>query len=344
MVLGTKSFVLGLVIVVGFAPIRVQAQWAGEFTKVDRYERWRNAAGPYGPDKAIGASCLAFAPNGSLYLACEKFPDLVIIPPNGTPQQIRLQGVITGTDGEADVDLEAMSIHDGSIFLMDEDNLVVYQTSLEKAGAVTTLPVVVHNGQITKASVDNNPTNLASVEGLVVSDKYLGPQSHRALLLGKGPYFYLLDERDEDEGRMKSKLFIGTRVGNSIEINHEPVVFELDDPSTAGASPANRFRLCELFEYQGSLHALKTLKGRYHVVRCDLEAGTLAEICDFSDASNNLRATGFDNNFEGAAVHQDGRLFLTADNEEFPNGGNGTPPEKKEGRGKTPLVSLRVRQ
>jgi len=30
-----------------------------------------------------------------------------------------------------------------------------------------------------------------------------------------------------------------------------------------------------------------------------LEAGTLAEICDFTKASNNLRATGFDNNFEG---------------------------------------------
>jgi len=122
--------VLGLLVAVGLYPIQVEAQWdGGVLTKADRYERWANAAGPYGPAKAIGASCLSFAPNGSLYLACEKYPDLVIIPPNGRPQQIRLDGVLTGANGQADVDLEAMSIHDGSIFVADEDNLVVYQTS-----------------------------------------------------------------------------------------------------------------------------------------------------------------------------------------------------------------------
>lgn len=341
MVRSSIFYVLGLLVAVGLDPIQVEAQWdGGVLTKADRYERWANAAGPYGPEKAIGASCLAFAPNGSLYLACEKYPDLVIIPPNGRPQQIQLQGVTIGADGQANVDLEAISIHDGNIYLMDEDHLVVYQTSLENPGRVKILTLI-HGGRITKDSVDANWSNLASVEGLVVSDKYLGPQSYRASLTGKGPYFYFLDERDKEDGRMKAKLFVGTASGNSIEIKYDPVVFDLDEAGPAGHE-ASRFRLCELFEYQGSLYALKTLKGKYFVVLCDVETGILTEICDFTDASNTLRTKGFDNNIEGAAVHQDGRLFLTADNEENPNGGNGTPPDRG-GRGITPLVSLRLR-
>lgn len=80
-----------------------------------------------------------------------------------------------------------MSIHGGSLYLMDEGSFVVYPTSLANPGVVATLQVI-HGGRITKDSVDpENPSNLASVEGLVVSDTYFGPRSHRAWLLGKGP-------------------------------------------------------------------------------------------------------------------------------------------------------------
>ncbi len=124
-------------------------------------------------EMAIGASCLAFGPNGSLYLACEKFPDLLIIPPSGKPQRKRLEGVVQ-KNGQADVDIEAMCIFKGNIYLMDEDNLVIYSTPLDNPGPVRTLTIQ-HHGLINKESVDDNRSNLASIEGLVVTDTFHGP-------------------------------------------------------------------------------------------------------------------------------------------------------------------------
>lgn len=321
------------------ASLPAAAQWTIDGEIVGRYGAWSTAPdNGYSPDKAIGASCLAFGPDGTLYMACEKYPYLLVFGADGTkpPKVVELTGVLQ-ENGQPDVDLEAMSIHNGKIYLCDEDKLVIYETPLDHPGPVTKLDIVtVGTTRIDIKSTTREPSDHSSLEGMVVTD-FLGPKAY-ASKLDAGPCFYLLDERDDVAGRKEAKLYIGVRKGRQIEVAVDAIVFDLKDKGIE-----NDFRLSELFKYGESLYALKTRFGVYKVVRCDLETRTLVESCDFSDFANGPKMIGYDNNFEGAAVAPDGRLFLTSDNENFPTGGKGPPRMKKESRGKTPIVSLRLK-
>lgn len=322
------------------------AQWTAEGANfVGRYKAWKDAPeDPYSPGHAIGASSLAFGPDDALFLACEKYPDLLIFAADGSkPRRVRLEGVLQ-SKGQPDVDLGAMSIHNGNIFLFDEDKLVIYVTPVDRPGRVTKLDLVFDSGnRIDNRSTTDNPSDHSSVEGIVVTDTFFGAKAYGAKV-GAGPYFYLLDERDDINGRKEAKLYLGVRNGNQIQIAKNVIAFDLHDESglTEG------FRLTELFEYRGALYAMKTRRpqkgkpGVYKVVRCDLEARQLSEICDFSVFASDLKTNGYDNNCEGAAVAPDGRLFLTADNESLETGGHGPPPMRDAWRGVTPIVSLRL--
>ena len=279
-------------------------------------------------------------------MACEKYPQLLVFPADGSrPRRVKLEGVLH-LGGIPKVDLEAMSIHDGNLYLCDEDELLIYVTPLNRPGPVTKLDIVRDSANKIDISNTSNPKNSSdhsSVEGMVVTGKFLGPNAY-ASKSGAGPYFYLLDERDDVAGRKDAKLYIGVRTGHRIELPTAPIVFDLED----APGFQEGFRLCELFEYRGALYALKTRRpqgnnpGAYKVVRCDLEARKLIENCDFSHYANDLK--GYDNNYEGAAVAPDGRLFLTSDNESLLIGGEGPPPKKDDLRGKTSLILLKLKQ
>jgi len=330
----------------GIDTASASAQWTIDGADLaGRYGSWKDAPDDgYSPARAIGASSLAFGPGGTLFLALEKFPEILVFPADGSrPRRVRLQGVL-GSNGQPDIDLEAMSICGGNLYLFDEDKLLIYVTPVDHPGRVTGLGLV-FDGMTT---IDNRATtgnfsDHSSVEGMVVTGTFLGPRGH-ASKLGAGPYFYLLDERDVVHGRKTAKLYIGVRNGDEIRVAKDVIAFDLPDDSGLHEG----FRLPELFEYHGILYALMTRRpqnreqGAYKVVRCDLEAGRLREVCDFSELAAGYRIQGYDTNFEGAAVASDGRLFLTSDNESAPIGGRGPPPMRDRWRGTTPIVTLPV--
>lgn len=316
--------------------------WTGVGKPAQGFQAWRDQEKDYSPTLAIGASSLAFGPGEKLYLACEKYPDILVFDKNGSPpNRISLNGLQPG------VDLEGMSICDNVLYLVNEDVLVdegvpcLYSMPLNSPGTVWKFPLP-EKLMIDTRPDDGNPTNNRSIEGLVVSkQKYLPslePQQGRT-------YLYLLDERDTTPaGDKVAKVYVGYLNGDHVDFLSSPIVF----PLTRGEKSKDWFRLCELFEFRGKLYALKTLEGEYHVVELDMEAKTLRSVCDFTKYANGLSGE-FDTNFEGAAVHPDGRLFLTADNENYDNdevrAGGRTPlgPQvnmRGEVRKCTPLVCL----
>lgn len=316
---------------------QVSAQWteAGA-SQAGRFKNWREQEHDYSPTLAIGASSLAFGPGEKLYLACEKYPDILVFDKNGSrPGRISLNGLSRG------VDLEGMSVCDDMLYLVDEDIPCLYSVSLKGAGTVTKISLP--DGIKTDADdEDDDKTNKRSIEGLVVTKqrypKTLQTQEPETLV-------YLLDERDEaPSGGKEAKIYIGVLEEDRVTFVGSPVVF----PLTRGRKSNEWFRLCELFEFDGNLYALKTLRSEYHVVKLDMEAGTSESVCEFTNYANEV-GREFDTNFEGAAVHPDGRLFLTADNENYTNdevrAGGPTPlgpqrNKKGEVRKCTPLVCL----
>ncbi len=355
------------VIGIATAPSPVLGQWTQDGADFSgRFKEWvKHPQDPFSPDKALGASSLAFGPDETLYLACEKYPDLLIFNKDASrPTRKRLEGVEV-VQGVANVDFEAMSIHEGVLYLMDEDpvgedetNLRIYSTPLDNLGPVKTIRLeYVGVKAINPRTTDGNPSNRSSVEGLVVtntSPSALHVPKADCDRIGDGPYVYLLDERDDNPGGQDAKLYIGALREDRVLIVTPPISFDLGN--TLGST--DEFRLPELFEHQGKLHALKTrvLKDPdrvYQVVQCDLEAGAINLVCDFSIFANGPKMKGYDSNFEGAAVNPvDGRLFLTADNENYSNkdvrklvkGGQLTPrPASENGRGRTPIITLKAK-
>lgn len=341
--------VFGLLI----ASTPVIAQWTSDDIELaGRFDSWEKGSHAlYSPFRAIGASSLAFGPNDTLFLACEKFPTLLMFAADGSePRYIELQGVRAGSDGQPEVDLEAIAILDGSIYLIDEDKLVIYKTSAtpvaRKAGVtgiekarVTEIEVLDGRSRIDITSTTSEPTDHSSVEGMVVTMKPFGSRRF-SLKAQVGPFFYLLDERDVVKGRNVAKLYVGVIKGDGIELVQGVVSFDL------GVQNQN-FRLCELFEHDRRLFALMTcpprsggVRGVYKVMECNLATESLVEICDFSSFAADPKYSTYDTNFEGAAVSLDKRLFLTSDNESFRTGGKGPPPDKGE-RGVTPIVTLK---
>lgn len=320
----------------------VSAQWTETgASQAGRFKAWREQEQDYSPTLAIGASSLAFAPDETLYLACEKYPDILVFDKGGArPGRIPLKGLNPG------VDIEGMSFCNDVLYLVDEDIPCLYSTSLENPGTVSTISIP--QGIIMNAAdiEDPNKTDKRSIEGLIVT-KHRYPKNLQAQ--DAETYVYLLDERDEALGGGKeAKIYVGTLNNDRVTFVGSPVVF----PLTRGRSSKEWFRLCELFEFQGKLYALKTLydwksrEGEYHVVELDMEAKVLRPVCNITTYVNGLSGE-FDTNFEGAAVHPDGRLFLTADNENYTNDeirAGGRTPLGPRGRKCTPLICLPLKQ
>jgi hypothetical protein len=312
-------------------------------TTPNRYDAWTAATSTVHPKLAIGASSLAFGPENQLYLASEKFPILLAFPNAAgvAPTVIPLTGIPNVDDG---VDLEAMSVHDGQLYLLDEDvpegtkdplQLSIYQTSASYPGPVRTLTVqfAKHVG-FDNSSLDRDPTNYSSIEGLVVVGKRIGTDPAPP---ADGPWFYLLDERDRVAGKTYlAKLYLGRLAGDRIEVTDLPVEF----PLGTAQHEDNAFRMTDLFLHAGQLYALRTRfkPGKYEVVWCDLTQRTLVTVVDFTQAAP-LTSGKYNSNYEGAAVDpKTGRLFLTADNERLGSGSNGPPTA--DGNSVTPLIYL----
>lgn len=323
------------------------AQWnGGELKASQRYSRWNKDTLPkFPPEFKIGASSLAFDPDEfSLYTACEKFPFLLRFPLQGDPKRIELKGIYDEEKKSDAVDIEGLSIHDGRIYMVDEDRLVVYYTPLDKPGAVTTLKLTggVFSDEDGRKKVRqhlvSDESNHSSLEGIVVYSQKLGPDS-LFTTLGSGPYFYLLDECDVDGNERHATLYVGGRVKDQKEIRISPhsISFPLGE----------NFRLPELFRHGQSLFALMTQydieKGvgtDYQIVQLDLSNGTLSQVCSFKKtALATLEDKKWNNNYEGAVVNADGQLVLIADNENIRERTTETP--QKGGKGSTPLVFLK---
>lgn len=327
-------------------PAVATAQWrTSQFDLSGRYKSWwSDQLSPFAPTQAIGASSLAFHPDGDLYLCCEKFPYLLVFPKDGTvPRSVRLEDLLPDPDtGTFNVDLEAISICDDKIYVLDEDHPVIYETPVNAPGRVTPLTLVFSTpGVFSKSATTSNPSDLSSFEGLVVTRERLEwPPVRESVVEDGAPWFYLLDERDINAttGQRVAKLFCGRLRGQTIVISEPPITFDLqNDPDWMEG-----YRLPELFLHKRQLYALKTRwererGGNYKIVRCRLDRGTLEEVADFSKIANAQKGN-YEYNFEGAAVAQDGRLFLTADNEMLQTGVNSAPNTK--GRALTPLFTL----
>jgi hypothetical protein len=322
----------------------VHAQWTVDNWEFpNRFQAWRGAVHhPCPPERAIGASSLAFGPDGQLLLACEKYPTLLVFPVSSSePPAVKfLESTVNK------VDIEGMSVHAGNLYLVDEDAPSVFMTSASDARQLSRFTI--DFSKVAGAdfrSTDGNVSNLSSLEGLVVSDEFMGPKGW-GNELPPGPYFHLLDERDQTTNGYQATLYFGTISGDKIVVHNRAVGFPL--PAAPNASTA--YRLPELFENDGVLYALMTsppsnnppMNGSYLVVRCDVEAGELRTECDFSKIVADARFAGFNSNFEGACVAKDGRLFLTADNENEPTGGTGVPLLVKSLR--TPIIALKPRK
>lgn len=328
------------------------AQWTADGAGLaGRFSQWRENGGDYSPELAIGASSLAFDDQGTLYLACEKHADVLTFPQDGSaPERIRLTGV-KRKGGFPDVDIEAMSVHDGVLYLMNEDcdgcadenfapesvQLFLYATPLDSPGPTTIIPIeyAMAAPVINPKSTNSDPSNLSSIEGLVVSATYHGRTADRERI-GQGPYVYMLDELDVEDGGHRAKLYIGTLHDGRVTVSVPPISFSIPEG----------FRMPELFEYQGHLYCLRTnyiTRNDYRVFLLIPDESGLQEACDFSDSTKTWKSEGYDSNFEGAAVNPlDGRLFLTADNENYQNASSSeTPPQKPKGRGVTPIVVLK---
>lgn len=334
-----------------FVPSSARAQWAREGDFSNRFRRWEavpNAA--LTPIHALGTSCLAFDSDGTLYTVCEKYPYLLVFPEKANSYHVELTGV-RRNGSVPDIDLEAMSIHEGRIYLTDEDKLLVYSTPLKNPG-----PMVQHQirfgGQVgfDGKSTTDNPSDLSSIEGMVISNKPYFKAVDGFQGLQNGPFVYLLDERDNVHGTMVAKIYVGTFNADKSEVivEHRPVSFELRDETGFKEG----FRFSELFEFRDQLFALKTRRpqtvqgvrrdGVYKVVQCDLNSGTIVEIADFTAVANAGKPK-YDTNFEGAAVGGDGRLYLTTDNESAVIGGEIPLPHHDAWRGETSIVALRAK-
>ncbi len=312
-------------------------------TTPSRYDAWTAATSTVHPKLAIGASSLAFGPENQLYMASEKFPILLAFPQAAgvAPAVIPLTGIPNVDNG---VDLEAMSVHDGQLYLLDEDvpegtgnrrQLSIYRTSASAPGQVQTLTVeFTPQVGFDNSSVDNERTNYSSIEGLVVVGKRIGTDP---AMPDDGPWFYLLDERDRVAGNSYvAKLYLGRLVGDRIDVTDPAIEF----PLGTAQHYDNAFRMTDLFLHDGELYALKTryIPGMYEVVRCDLTRRILVTVVDFT-AATPLTEKQYSSNYEGAAVDpKSGRLFLTADNERLGSGSNGPPTTN--GNSVTPLIYL----
>lgn len=319
-----------------------QAQWVRDGHTADRYSKWKamiDRKHPLAPDRAVGASSLAFDDDGTMYTCCEKHAIVLKFPPDGgEPSELYLKGMREeGTF--PDVDIEAISIHNRTLYLMDEDlrnkqtTLELYEVDLDHPSQVKTIPIeyagIPSIDSRTTDGSDPQKGDLKSIEGLVVSENFYGRAADKDKI-GKGPYFHLLDEEDVSAGHHEAKLYVGVVRNGKLVLSVPPVSFKLKTDC----------RMPELFLFENNLYALMTKFGDYHVVRLDANGGEVHEVISFSSTAAKLKQEKFDTNFEGAAVHPKTKdLWMTADNEKFVDAsGTQTPPNKENSRGITPLI------
>lgn len=319
-----------------------QAQWVRDGHTADRYSKWKamiDRKHPLAPDRAIGASSLAFDADGTMYTSCEKHAIVLKFPPDGgEPSELYLKGM--REEGTLpDVDIEAISIHNRTLYLMDEDlrkkqtTLELYELDLDHPSVVKTIPIeyagIPAIDSRTTDGSDPQKGDLKSIEGLVVSENFYGRATDKDKI-GKGPYFHLLDEEDASGGQHEAKLYVGVIRNEKLVLSVPPVSFKL----TTG------YRMPELFLYENALYALMTTIGDYHVVRLDANNREVHKVFPFSTTATKLEQEKFNTNFEGAAVHPKTKeLWMTADNENFKNAsGSQSPPPMKNSRGITPLI------
>jgi len=319
------------------------AQWTEVGAdKSGRLARWGAAAGKFAPDYAVGISSMAFDSQGTLYLASEKFPSLIVLGEKAPAKVLPLAGRPTF------VDIEAMSIFrnaDGDdLYLCDEDpedadgKLFLYHYKAGKPELLEKISIDPKEFGMNPDPVPGfgSPTDNRSFEGLVVTKTRLdGATSSEP-----GPYFYLLDEFDRASDGDEAVVYCAVQRGSKLVRVGKRFRFGM------GMDLQKRpYRLCELFESKGTLYALMTNYGSYRVMKFEPGMNALSLVCDFSKALD----PNLSSNFEAVAVAPDGRLFLSADNEMFdktqlqPGGPTQVSPNGKKIQS-TPLLVLPVKR
>lgn len=282
----------------------------------------------YSPQHKIGASGIAFEPaTGTLLISCEKHPHVLQYLPGSSEPPRLIELPI-----REDVDIEAISLCEGMVYLCDEDELVLYAFLLSEPQTVRRIRLGPLN--IDSKTINGNAADRSSLEGLVVVSDYAGPGSLTDSAV-KGPIFYLLDEHDRSEGQSVAKIHVARQAGEELVSVCPPVNFKLKD---------SHERLTELFVHDRQFYAIRSYyvhgdlsKSNYEIVRCDLEAGTLTPVFNFLQAARKMEGLRYHSNFEGAAVDSTGKLYVISDNENEPRREGRHPLKASRG---TALISF----
>ena len=284
-----------------------------DITKIKPHAWMKNNSSErgYSPKHKIEISAIGVDSKGYIYMACEKYPNILQFKTadTGEPSLLRY-------DKPEAIEIEAMAIHKNkesekeTMYLCDEKNLNIYpfdigSNAVVKEGTISLkgLGVDISNTKNPSDTKDND-----SIEGLVVSETFYGIKEEGVDY--KGLWFYLLDERDKDiDKKYYAKIYITKLKSNGTELEKYkvPVKFMLDDGGNE--------RLTDLFEFKDGLYAIISQKGkRYEIVKCNIQKSIAEPVSpSFTDYVLKLDKI-YSTNFEGATVKGDGTLFIVSDN------------------------------
>ena len=242
---------------VALLPIKVLGQsdpWEGD--------------GQYRPSIRLGLSSAACdSKSGHLFFACEKWNAVLRFDRDGeNATVIRVpikEAKVLGSQQPAsphEFDIEAIAIHEGRVYLADEDNLRLFSFMIPELGESVEACVEIAMPTIGdgKEDIDNSPiprkkqekryADRKSIEGLVVTDQYLGSDRPAPQPL----WFYLLDEQDEvsEPDGLVARIYIAYMSGNVLR-HHKTVTFRLQE-SERLTEPllARQDALCDLIHVQ----------------------------------------------------------------------------------------------
>ncbi len=238
-----------------------------------------------------------------LYLPLEKEASILRLQLVGSaiPEVVRYEV----PEGIEQIDIEAAYFFEDSLYLVHED--VPLLLKVDPDGGQAKVIKLDHDfGVVTKGK----NTDKWSIEGLAISPTSLmNPEAE-----SNGPWFYLLDERNECEGSYYSVLY---------EARLEDGKLARVDEKIMRLKGANH-RYTDLFLFKAKLYAIHSEydenaeNGKYSIDSIDPRSGYRTTVLELtrvlSRAKLSKDPSGYSNNLEGLAISGAGHMYLATDN------------------------------
>lgn len=293
---------------------------------------WSQSDG-YTPDKDLEGSGLAFDSDGSLYMLSEghgvllKFSPDGPAAPNGTvaPEVIPLQLPDSQRNsGKGGFDLEAISIVGDEVYVCDEHTLRIYVCDKSDGTLRETFRI--------KGPIDQSPTGRKKADGSWADGSQ---KSIEGMTVVKDPqsgtrHFHLLDEHDETtvDGKTvyTTHVYTGlvpkTRLRSDIDSTATVRTLNVKRSLSVPLGNNEYERLTDLVLFKGQFYAIRSVRKPAHYALVKLlppksggAYGRMQEVVTWG-----LAAAEYSSNFEGAAISEDGRLFVCTDGPGFRRG------------------------